>query len=61
MAMAEKKTTPEERGFYRMSLRIPVDLKLALDEVRTEEERSLHEQIMWCLRQCMKQSKRGGA
>jgi hypothetical protein len=58
MRQKHQKTTPEERGYHRFSLRIPPDIKEALDEARADEERSLHEQIMFYIRQGLRARRR---
>lgn len=40
---------PDQRKF---TLRVPDDLYEAVKAVADKEERSLHAQVIWCLRQC---------
>lgn len=37
----------------RISLRLPRDVHGRLVQIATAEDRSLHAQIIWCLRQCI--------
>lgn len=48
----------EQDDIVRVSLRLPRELHGRIQEMARADERSLHAQIVWCLRQCEQRARR---
>jgi len=56
--MPRKQEQAEERGFYRLSVRMPTEVQGELERASEEEGRSLNAQIIWICRQYIEQRQR---
>jgi len=52
-----KQEQAEERGFYRLSVRMPVEVQAELERISEDEGRSLNAQIVWCMRAYIEQKR----